>query len=82
MIDIYNASFYSDYVRYGTCPGYGNSKEMMEELIMRHPQPVYRWFKGIILPSVDNLLLLSELFHVHMEDLLVTHRTLKMIFYL
>jgi len=29
LIDIYNASFYSDYVRYGTCPGYGNSKEMM-----------------------------------------------------
>ena len=32
---------------------------------------VYRWFKGTILPSVDNLLRLSELFHVHMEDLLV-----------
>ena len=31
LIDIYNASFYSDYVRYGTCPGYGNSKEMMED---------------------------------------------------
>ena len=37
LINIYNASFYSDYVRYGTCPGYGNSKEMMEESIIRHP---------------------------------------------
>ncbi len=27
--------------------------------------------KGTILPSVDNLFRLSELFHVHMEDLLV-----------
>ena len=40
LIDIYNASFYSDYVRYGTCPGYGNSKEMMEESIMRHPKHI------------------------------------------
>ena len=35
------------------------------------PQPVYRWYKGDILPSVDNLLRLSELYHVHMEELLV-----------
>ena len=40
LIDIYNVSFYSDYVRYGTCPGYGNSKEMMEESIMRHPKHI------------------------------------------
>ncbi len=35
------------------------------------PQPVYRWFKGTILPSVDHLLMLSELLGVHMEELLV-----------
>jgi len=35
------------------------------------PQAVYRWFKGLILPSVDNLLKLSELFDVNMEELLV-----------
>ena len=35
------------------------------------PQPVYRWYKGVILPSVDNLLRLSELYKVHMEELLV-----------
>ena len=35
------------------------------------PQPVYRWYNGIILPSVDNLLRLSELYQVHMEELLV-----------
>ena len=40
LINIYNASFYSDYVRYGTCPGYGNSKEMMEESITRHPKHI------------------------------------------
>ncbi len=40
LIQIYNASFYSDYLRYGTCPGYGHSKEMMEESIRRHPKQI------------------------------------------
>ena len=35
------------------------------------PQPVYRWYKGDILPTVDHLLTLSRLFHTHMEDLLI-----------
>ena len=34
-------------------------------------QPIYRWYKGLILPSVDHLFMLSTLLGVHMEDLLV-----------
>ena len=34
-------------------------------------QPIYRWYKGTILPSVDHLLMLSGLLGVHMEELLV-----------
>ena len=34
-------------------------------------QSIYRWYKGIILPSVDHLLMLSELLGVHMEEMLV-----------
>ena len=30
LIDIYNSSFYDDYVRYGECPAYGRTKEEME----------------------------------------------------
>lgn len=30
LIDIYNSSFYDDYVRYGECPAYGKTKEGME----------------------------------------------------
>ena len=33
-------------------------------------QPVYRWYKGLILPSVDHLFMLSKLLGVHMEDFL------------
>ena len=43
-------------------------------------QPVYRWYKGKILPSVDHLLMLSELLNVHMEDLLVKMNAVPMIY--
>ena len=56
--------------KYAYASGY-SVKDIQQYLGLACPQPVYRWFKGTILPSVDNLLRLSELFHVHMEDLLV-----------
>ena len=43
-------------------------------------QPIYRWYKGKILPSVDHLLMLSELLGVHMEDFLVKKNTEPMIY--
>lgn len=46
-------------------------KDIQQYLGLSCPQPVYRWYKGVILPSVDNLLRLSELYQVHMEALLV-----------
>ena len=36
LVNIYNASFYDDYMRYGSCPGYGKTKEMMEESISKY----------------------------------------------
>ena len=45
--------------------------DIQEYLHLSCPKPVYRWFKGMILPSVDHLLMLSELLGVHMEELLV-----------
>ena len=44
---------------------------IQEYLHLSCVQPINRWYKGVILPSVDHLLLLSELLDVHMEDLLV-----------
>jgi len=38
LINIYNASFYSDYMKYGECPGYGKTKEAMEESIKKYPK--------------------------------------------
>lgn len=50
----------------------GYTPRMIQEyLYLSCVQPIYRWYKGLILPSVDHLLMLSELLGVHMEDLLV-----------
>ena len=38
LIEIYNAAFYSDYLRYGECPAYGRTREMMEQSIMNYPK--------------------------------------------
>ncbi len=38
LVNIYNAAFYSDYVRFGACPGYGKTTEMMEASIRDNPK--------------------------------------------
>lgn len=38
LIDIYNSAFYDDYVRYGECPGYGKTKNQMEQSILKFPK--------------------------------------------
>lgn len=46
-------------------------KDIQEYLQLSCPQPIYRWYKGMILPSVDHLFMLSQLLNMHMEDLLI-----------
>lgn len=50
-------------------------KDIQRLLHLSCPQPVYRWFKGQVLPSVDHLYVLSKLLHVHMEELLLPLET-------
>jgi len=50
-------------------------KDIQEYLHLSCPQPVYRWFKGKTLPTVDHLYALSQLLKVHMEELLVPKNT-------
>lgn len=46
-------------------------KYVQNYLCLSCPQPIYRWFKGKILPSVEHLCALSRLLHIHMEELIV-----------
>lgn len=36
------------------------------------PQAIYKWQQGAALPSVDNLFVLALVFHVHMDEIIVT----------
>lgn len=46
-------------------------REIQKILQFECTNSIYRWYKGIILPSVNNLYVLSKVLEVHMEDLLV-----------
>lgn len=48
--------------------------QIQEYLYLSCPQPVYRWMRWMILPSVGHLYSLSRLFGCHMEDLLATQQ--------
>ena len=38
LIEIYNSSFCSDYLKYGECPAYGRTVEMMRQSVMDYPK--------------------------------------------
>lgn len=40
LIQIYNAAFYDDYIRYGECPAYGRTRERMEESLKKYPKDI------------------------------------------
>ena len=46
-------------------------KDIQKYLQLSCPQPIYRWFKGKVMPSLDHLLMLSRILKVHIEDLMV-----------
>lgn len=36
------------------------------------PQAIYKWQRRAVLPTIDNLVILADVFQVHIEDILVT----------
>lgn len=40
LIQIYNAAFYDDYIRYGECPAYGRTRERMENSLEKYPKDI------------------------------------------
>ena len=45
-------------------------RELQAYFGFEYPQAIYKWQHGECLPTVDNLLALSRILHVRMEDLL------------
>lgn len=45
-------------------------KEIQEVFGFENPQAIYKWIHGRNLPTVDNLIILAELFNVTIDDIL------------
>ena len=45
--------------------------QLQEKFGFENPNAIYKWQKGISLPTVDNLLALSVWLHTSMNDILV-----------
>ena len=46
-------------------------RDLQKYLSLGTPQAVYKWQQGITLPSIDNLVVLSWLFGVAIEEIIV-----------
>lgn len=45
-------------------------KEIQEVFGFENPQAIYKWIHGRNLPTVDNLIILAEIFNVGVDDIL------------
>ena len=48
-------------------------KDIQDVFGFATPQAIYKWQHGTAMPTLDNLVVLAALFHVHMDDILVIH---------
>jgi len=54
----------------------GLSVRQLQEIFgFSTPQAIYKWQLGVVLPAVDNLVILAEVFQVQIEDILVMEDT-------
>lgn len=46
-------------------------KDMQKVFGFATPQAIYKWLRGLALPTVDNLVILADMFDVTVDDILV-----------
>ncbi len=49
-------------------------KEIQEAMGFNTPQAIFKWQRGEALPTVDNLAVLSELFHTTIDEIIVKEK--------
>lgn len=47
-------------------------KEMQEIFGFNTPQSIYKWQAGSAMPTLDNLLVLSAIFNVRMDEIIIS----------
>lgn len=50
-------------------------RELQEIFGFATPQAIYKWQRGAVLPTVDNLAILADVFQVHIDDILIMEDT-------
>lgn len=53
-------------------------KELQDIFGFATPQAIYKWQQGATIPTVDNLVVLASVFHVHVDDILVLETESKL----
>lgn len=46
-------------------------RELATLMDFQSPYAIYKWFRGVGLPSIDSLVMLSAIFNLQIEDILV-----------
>ena len=49
-------------------------KQIQEQMGFNTPQAIYKWQNGSTLPSLENLIVLAELFNTSIEELIVIEK--------
>lgn len=39
------------------------------------PQAIYKWFRGDSMPTIDNIVMMTEIFGVRMDEIIATKKT-------
>ena len=53
-------------------------KQLQDIFGFATPQAIYKWQHGTALPTIDNLVVLAALFHIHVDDILVMDTDMQM----
>ena len=51
-----------------------STAEMQDILGFTNRNAIYKWFRGVNLPTLDNLVILAALFDVNMSDIIVVSK--------
>jgi len=47
-------------------------KDLQEIFGFEYPQAIYKWKRGECLPTIDNLIILAEVFHTTIDNIIIT----------
>lgn len=53
-------------------------KDLQDLFGFATPQAIYKWQHGTAMPTIDNLVMLSAIFHVHIDDILIINGNVEM----